>query len=106
MGRVGFSSTGGRFVREQVDGSTVWGDDRTIASIVAAIHTSLGYERFNRFFSYSDEVKNQELYELSHRGFTPVWTKAPDGRAVQRAMSGKLLPERQFKWTSEGPQPV
>lgn len=69
----GFHTEPGKFVRYESDGTHIVGGDRTIASLLATIHWSLGTP-FNRFFSYFDQTNRFDLPFHEHRGFT-AWLK-------------------------------
>ncbi len=57
---MGWVSRGGRFLRVNEMGKPELIGDRTIATLLAGIHWSLG-SRFNRFFSYADETNSTKL---------------------------------------------
>jgi hypothetical protein len=61
VSKEGFYTADGRFTRFDINGSPYRGGDRTIASLLAGIHYSLG-SNFNRFFSYADETNNSEKH--------------------------------------------
>lgn len=103
LGRIGFQVRSGRFLRLDHEGNGNWRGDRTIANLVAQIHICLDRVNFNRFFSYTEEVKAQNRFEEGFGGFSSVWELPPDGRAIQRALSPRLLPERAFEWSEDGP---
>jgi hypothetical protein len=57
VSKEGFYTVDGRFTRFDSNGNAYRGGDRTIASLLASIHYSLG-RNFNRFFSYTDETRS------------------------------------------------
>lgn len=70
----GWASSDGRFIR--FANQTPFRDsDRTIASLLAAIHWHVNSgESFNRFFSYMEETRDPNLVPYDHTGFS-VWHK-------------------------------
>jgi len=68
--RLGFGTYRGRFVRFTDEGQPTLEGDRTVASLLAAIHWSLGTP-FNRFFSYADQANRLDIFPHQHQGFTP-----------------------------------
>jgi hypothetical protein len=69
-GESGWVSGDGRFIRFRADGAPYRDRDRTIASLLATVHLSLGMEHFNRFFSYADETRRQDVVRYPHYGFS------------------------------------
>ena len=72
--REGWASGDGRFVRF-ADGEPYRDKDRTIATLLAALHYATGQDSFNRFFSYADETRDTELVPYAHTGFS-TWLEA------------------------------
>ena len=71
----GWNIAGGKFVRVAPDGSLYRDKDRTIATLLAAIHWDVGRDDFNRYFSYMDEIKQHESeLPYEHRGFSAAWS--------------------------------
>ncbi len=106
LGRFGFHTVPGKFVRSDHNGNHTWGSDRTIASLIASIHATLDHEGFNRFFSHQDEVIEKSKLDFEHQGFSPVWVAKPDNRVIIKAMNKRLLPHRKYTWTDEGPSEI
>jgi hypothetical protein len=69
----GWSCWDGRFARFQ-DGSVNRGEDRTIATLLASLHLATAEEDFNRFFSYTDEVKDRNALLYKHSGSSRAWS--------------------------------
>ena len=74
--RDGWTTRSGNFVRFERDGSPVRRGDRTVASLLAAIHYDLG-KNFNRFFSYVDETRLDHELPFEHDGLE-IWLEAVD----------------------------
>src|SRR5262249_4374304 len=53
----------GRFVRVAADKTLLRDKDRTIASLLAALHWLVEKKNFNRFFSYTDEIRGHTTLE-------------------------------------------
>lgn len=71
----GWSAWDGCFTRVSKDGALVRDKDRTIASLLAALHmTVTGMEDFNRFFSYQDEVKSSYRVPYKYRASEIAWS--------------------------------
>jgi hypothetical protein len=65
--REGWWSSDGRFIR--FDNGVPYRDkDRTIATLLAALHYATAQGHFNRFFSYADETRNTDLVPYAHTG--------------------------------------
>lgn len=80
--RFGWYSRDGCFVRVGKDGALYRDKDRTIASLLAALHWACGREHFNRFFSYADEIKHHRVaLPYAHDGTSWAWSNLPEGRS-------------------------
>ncbi|MEQ1903460.1 MAG: DUF6602 domain-containing protein [Pirellulaceae bacterium] len=66
----GWATMDGRFTRFH-EGTPVRDKDRTIASLLANLHHATEPEKFNRFFSYVDETRDNRLVNYEYAGFTP-----------------------------------
>jgi len=66
--RDGWATLSGKFIRFDEDGTPARRGDRTVASLLAAIHYDLG-KNFNRFFSYVDETRLDHELPFEHDGF-------------------------------------
>ncbi len=75
----GWYSCDGRFVRTDSKGLLRRDRDRTVASLLAALHYTVADEDFNRFFSYTDEVRNRSSLPDPHKGTTWTWRDLPTG---------------------------
>ncbi|WP_124775608.1 DUF6602 domain-containing protein [Micromonospora inaquosa] len=73
----GWRSFDGRFTRIDSEGRPFRDKDRTIAALLASLHWHAGSQHFNRFFSYTDEVKGREVIPYEHAGYTPLWESIP-----------------------------
>lgn len=71
----GWCSTDGRFIRF-ASGKPKRDKDRTIAALLATLHYATSQEDFNRFFSYTDEIRETDLVPYEHYGFS-TWLE-PD----------------------------
>jgi len=77
----GWSTRPGKFVRIDADGKPFLSGDKTIASLLAAIHYNLGVN-FNRFFSYAGEARLKiDEIPFEHYGFEPWLTNSDEMRA-------------------------
>jgi hypothetical protein len=76
----GWSSRDGRFIRVDENGELFRDKDRTVASLLAALHWIVAKEDFNRFFSYVDEVSDSRSLPYEHSGTSWAWTNVPDVR--------------------------
>lgn len=77
VSREGFYTESGKFTRFDREGKPCIGGDRTIASLLASVHWSLG-KNFNRFFSYADETNQPEKHiSYDYRGFD-FWIENDD----------------------------
>ncbi|MDH4162759.1 MAG: hypothetical protein OEW15_08715 [Nitrospirota bacterium] len=85
----GWYSTDGRFTRIGQDGAPYRDKDRTIASLLAALHWDTDKSNFNRFFSYTEEVKNDQILAYKYRGNT--WAFKLDEGQSNRMTSDLLL---------------
>jgi hypothetical protein len=71
----GWSAWDGCFTRVSKHGILVRDKDRTIASLLAALHmTVTGMEDFNRFFSYQDEVKSGYRIPYKYAAREAAWS--------------------------------
>jgi hypothetical protein len=76
---VGWMTLPGRFTRFDAARLPRFEGDRTVASLLAAVHASIdpGLKRsYNRFFSHLDETR-ADLLEFEHGGYT-AWLDHPD----------------------------
>lgn len=78
--RFGWHSADGRFARVGPDGKLFRDKDRTVASLLASLHWEVGREHFNRFFSYTDEVKDRRSLHYEHEGISWAWSNLPEGK--------------------------
>jgi hypothetical protein len=78
---LGWHAADGRFHRFDSNGNIYRDKDRTIASLLASLHIATGWNTFNRFFSYTDEARDDRLLPYEHRGLTWCWH---DLKRVQR----------------------
>jgi hypothetical protein len=69
----GWSSVDGRFIRFR-NGGLVRDKDRTIAALLAALHWAVAEPDFNRFFSYQDEVRDQNVFPYKYAGTSLAWS--------------------------------
>jgi len=67
---LGWRSTDGRFVRFDSQGNTYRDKDRTISSLIGNLHYDISLQNFNRFFSYTDEIRNESLILYKDSGFS------------------------------------
>ena len=84
--KIGWFVHSGRFVRAR-SGTLEWDRDRTIASLLAALHYKVVESgNFNRFFSYADEVRNQHELTYEHDDLVWAWRNlvGDDGRQFTR----------------------
>lgn len=72
IAKDGWHTASGQFIGLNDDGDFYRSSDRTIASLLAGIHYSLG-GNFNRFFSYAKEMHREEVIPYEHEGFD-FWT--------------------------------
>lgn len=79
----GWSALDGRFVRASEDGSLIRDKDRTVAQLLAALHIAVAEEDFNRFFSYQDEVRNQNVLPYKYATMARAWSNL-DAATVRR----------------------
>lgn len=70
---LGWHSTDGRFRRFRQNGELYRDKDRTIASLLASLHIATGWDTFNRFFSYTDETRDEKLLPYAHQGIDWCW---------------------------------
>jgi hypothetical protein len=70
---LGWYSSDGRFQRYDKDGNLYRDRDRTVASLLAGLHAATGWDTFNRFFSYVDEVSHEKKIPHDHHGFEWCW---------------------------------
>lgn len=70
---VGWHSRRGRFVRVDERGQLFLDRDRTIASLLASLHWAVAKDKFNRFFSYADEVRSNDVPDLTESEVTWAW---------------------------------
>lgn len=82
----GWHSQDGRFTRVDKDGKLYRDKDRTIASLLAELHWACGREQFNRFFSRTDEVKNQFKSQGLHEDITWAWPDIAEGKVFNAAI--------------------
>lgn len=74
----GWSAWDGCFTRVSKDGALVRDKDRTVASLLAALHIKVsGLEDFNRFFSYQDEVKSNYRLPYKYAASELAWSNLP-----------------------------
>lgn len=69
----GWHSSDGRFTRLDQRGGTYRGRDRTIASLLAALHWAVSRKEFNKFFAYYDEVKDRRVLPYPDYGISHAW---------------------------------
>jgi hypothetical protein len=69
----GWFSSDGRFKRFDAAGNVYRDKDRTIAALLACLHVTMGLEKFNRFFSYPDETRDDKVLPYKHYGFDWTW---------------------------------
>jgi len=81
--QFGWTIQDGRFVRADPDGALHRDRDRTIASLLASLHWDVGQDDFNRFFSYTDEVRGNNLTNYPHNGAHWAYTGLVSGQARQ-----------------------
>jgi len=77
----GWDTRSGQFVRLDDGGKAIRDGDRTIATLLAAIHWNLG-KSFNRFFSYMAETKLDHELPYEHDGFECWLEDERDIRAI------------------------
>jgi hypothetical protein len=77
----GWASSDGRFIRFR-NGVPYRDKDRTIATLLAALHYATGQDSFNRFFSYADETRHNSLVPYSHAGFSAWIERGEGGEAI------------------------
>jgi hypothetical protein len=66
--RFGMHTSDGRFTRIDENDQPFRDRVRTIASLLASLHYLVAKDEFNRFFSYVDEVRGQDLLDFAHEG--------------------------------------
>jgi hypothetical protein len=76
----GWRSISGRFTRVAADGTLFHDKDRTIASLLAALHWRISRDDFNRFFSYTDEVRDRDALPFTDGGISFAWENLPAGQ--------------------------
>jgi len=69
----GWCSADGRFKRFKENGEVYRDKDRTIASLLAALHLVANQDYFNAFFSYTDETRDDKLLPYDHYGISWAW---------------------------------
>lgn len=69
----GWTSTDGRFRRFAANGSTYRDKDRTIAALLSRLHIATQWSHYNRFFSFTDEIRTDALHPYSHYGTSWAW---------------------------------
>jgi hypothetical protein len=68
----GWRSFDGRFTRIDSSGRPFRLKDRTIAALLAALHWDTHRGHFNRFFSYTDEVRGRKVIAYKRSGYSPL----------------------------------
>ena len=76
----GWRSSSGRFIRVAPDGTLFRDKDRTIASLLAALHWRISSDDFNRFFSYTDEISDRDALPFPDGGISFAWEDLPAGQ--------------------------
>jgi hypothetical protein len=89
ISQIGWHSRNGKFIRLNPDGSPFADRDRTVSSLLAKLHWAINREEFNRFFSYTDEVKDDRVVTYPHRGFSCAW-ESSDVAALRRINTDQL----------------
>jgi hypothetical protein len=80
----GWQTLDGRFTRIDGSGELYRDRDRTIASLLASLHINVGTDDdFNRFFSYTDEVRYRGLPAYEFAGVDWAYTSLKDGQPRQ-----------------------
>lgn len=74
----GWSSFDGQFTRVSEDGSLTRENDRTIAALLASLHWAVAEQDFNRFFSYSNEVRSHMALPYKYSGISRTWSSLCD----------------------------
>jgi hypothetical protein len=93
VAQFGWLVQDGRFVRIDSHGLPYRDRDRTVASLLASLHTKVvPMEHFNRFFSYADEVRGQDVLGYRHHGITWAYED--------------LSPEEARQFTANTPRPT
>lgn len=85
----GWNTTSGQFIRFNNEGKPYRNGDRTIASLLAGIHYSLG-TNFNRFFSYVDETREEGLVPYKHKGFDYWVVETEDEENIIRTINSNI----------------
>ncbi|WP_295763018.1 DUF6602 domain-containing protein [Undibacterium sp.] len=78
----GWMSTDGCFKRFDSSGSVYRDKDRTIAALLAQLHLTMGFGKFNRFFSYPDETTNDKLLPYEHHGIDWTWRSVKSSKGM------------------------
>jgi hypothetical protein len=68
--KKGWFTDSGQFIRYGVDGKPYRDGDRTIATLLASLHCYAMGDKFNRFYSYTDETRELATLRYEHQGFT------------------------------------
>lgn len=76
----GFATSRGRFIRYGPDGEPYLSGDKTIASLIARIHYSLG-SHFNTAFAYVDQTRRTDVLPHERDGYK-AWLTEDDVRLV------------------------
>ena len=77
---LGWHSLDGRFKRFDASGTVYRDKDRTIAALLARLHVTMGLEKFNRFFSYPDETRDDKLFPYKYHGYDWTWSRVISSR--------------------------
>ena len=78
--RFGWCSMDGRFKRFNASGKVYRDKDRTIAALLARLHVTMGPEKFNRFFSYPDETRDDKLLPYKYHGYDWTWSQVSSSK--------------------------
>ncbi|MEX3007306.1 DUF6602 domain-containing protein [Hoeflea sp. TYP-13] len=87
----GWASDEGRYLRSVSNKDKFeWQGDKTIATLLASLHYQLNRSGFNRFFSYTDEIRHLPNISSPKIGFSPTWIDLPSEQ-FRRINSDRLI---------------
>lgn len=87
LNQVGWYSRRGKFIRSDHNETLYLDRDRTVSSLLSRLHLPMGFDKFNRFFSYTDEVRSgSETAALDKQELVWAW-ELPDNEAIRRLNS-------------------
>jgi hypothetical protein len=76
----GWYNMDGKFKRFKPSGTVFRDRDRTIAALLARLHVTMGLDKFNRFFSYPDETRDDKLLPYRYHGINWAWSRVSSSK--------------------------